>query len=476
MTLSTPKPPNIVIIIPRGEAIRNVIYTDTLPVLHQHGARITLLSVITDEKFVALANPYVERVLPIKEERETKLVRNYRALLHEAHFRWINSEVSKYNRELHAYKANTLPKKLRLAATEAAVLPLANRPVLENLARLEHNLSYRYRPTQAFDQLFAEIQPDLVYNASHIHGVNSGGLAIRVAREMGIPTAGFVFSWDNLTSRSRIFEPYDHYLMWTEGMRQLLLQQYPALDPAGVTVTGTPQFDFHFKPEFWLSRAALADRIGIDPARPFVLYTTAVGPFFPEEYRTVELVIRLLREMDLPQKPQLVVRIYPKVPDPKMLELSYQNIPDVIFPPMLWDTQWFTPSFEDQPIYTSLLRECALGINAASTVSLELMMHDKPVLNLGFDPPGSQLPHCLRYSKHITFDHYRPVYESGGVMVAWKPEEMGDLLYRGLTQPQAGSDARQRFTRQMFGSTLDGRSGVRVAEHLLQLVAQYQKA
>jgi hypothetical protein len=311
-----------------------------------------------------------------------------------------------------------------------------------------------------------------VYNASHIHGVNSGGLAIHVAKAMSIPTVGFLFSWDNLTSRSRIFEPYDYFFVWHEPMRRQLLGQYPFLKPENVIVTGTPQFDFHFKPQFWLSREALGRRLGFDPARPFVLYTTAVGPFFPEEYRTVQRVIQQLQEIDLPQKPQLLVRIYPKAPDAKMLELAQQPIPDVIFPPMLWDLQWFTPSFDDQPNYTGLLRECALGINAASTVSLELMMHDKPVINLGFDPPGSHLPRALRFSKHITFDHYKPVAESGGVMVAWSPEEMGDYLQQGLTCPEAQSARRRHFIQDTFGNTLDGCAGQRVAERLLELSYQ----
>ena len=187
----------------------------------------------------------------------------------------------------------------------------------------------------------------------------------------------------------------------------------------------------------------------------------------PEEYRTVQRVIEQLAQ--IPNAPQLVVRIYPKAPDPKMMALAEQKIADVIFPPMLWDTRWFTPSFEDQPIYTSLLRETVLGINAASTVSLELMMHDKPVINLGFDPPGSHLPHAMRYSKHITFDHYQPVADSGGVMVAWSPEQMGEYIRQGLTNPQAQGQQRADFTRYFFGDTLDGYSGRRVAEQLLAI-------
>ena len=40
-----------------------------------------------------------------------------------------------------------------------------------------------------------------------------------------------LFSWDNLTSRSRIFVPYDYYLVWHEGMRQQFLDIYRHVSP-----------------------------------------------------------------------------------------------------------------------------------------------------------------------------------------------------------------------------------------------------
>ena len=120
-------------------------------------------------------------------------------------------------------------------------------------------------------------------------------------------------------------------------------------------------------------------------------------------------------------------------------------------------------------IYTNLIRHASLGINAASTVSLELLMHGKPVINFGFDPPGSKLAHHDRYVRHLKYDHYRPVAESGAVMVAMSEKDMAEMLYKGLTQPKADSEKRHQFIHKMFGDTLDGNSGRRVAEHILKL-------
>jgi hypothetical protein len=152
-----------------------------------------------------------------------------------------------------------------------------------------------------------------------------------------------------------------------------------------------------------------------------------------------------------------------------MRALSRKKIVDVIFPPVLWDEKWFTPMYEDLEIYTSLVRHACMGINPASTVSLELLMYNKPVLNIGFDPPGSQLPHFLRWIRHIEFDHYRPVAESGAVMVARSCSDMRNMIIKGLTTPEADTKKRREFIRSMFGNILDGNSGRRVAEKLVEL-------
>ena len=87
----------------------------------------------------------------------------------------------------------------------------------------------------------------------------------------------------------------------------------------------------------------------------------------------MELVIRLLKELDLPVRPQLVVRNYIKGTSPEMKALSERNMEDVVFPPMLWDMAWATPRPEDLELYCSLVRHAAMSINAASTVTLEFL-------------------------------------------------------------------------------------------------------
>ncbi len=459
--------PHIVLVAGRGEVLRNFLYSETLAGLGRE-AKITILSVATNDDFVRRFSSRVDRIIKLDPSLQPRLASYVRALAENAHERWLWSAVAKNNWELRDRRARLAGKSLSRRLMKMSARLLGHRPILRVLTRLEQQLTLQLGPKQGFDQLFSDIQPDLVFNGSHVHG-SAAELPLRVAHQMGIPTVGFIFSWDNLTSRSRIFVPYDDYLVWHEGMRRQLLEIYPEVGHDHVFATGTPQFDYHFKPDFKLSRADLCDRLGIDPQRPFVLYTTGVDRHFPHEHLHVQQVARFLGEIGIDPKPQLVVRTYVKGTSREMRELAECGSPDVIFPPVLWDAEWQTPRYEDLAIYTSLLAHTALGINAASTVSLELMIFDKPIINLQFDPPGTELPWCLGYERHILFDHFQPVAESGATMVAKSAEDMKQMLRRGLREPAADQEARRRLFESMFSPGLDGNAGRRVAEQLLAL-------
>ncbi len=460
--------PHIVLVIARGEAVRAFLYSDTLPALAER-ARVTLLSLVDHGEVIEKVRPYVHQVLPLKDYGENSAVAFLREVFHTAHYRWLWSENVKSYWGRHDARVRSKPKEfLRLWGWRLLAIPLANRPMLRLATRLDRALTWRLRPTRHFDRLFAELQPDLVFNASHIHGPQAD-LPMRVAHQMGIPTAVFVFSWDNLTSRSRVFVPYDHYLMWNEGMKSHFLDMYrPDIHPEQVHITGAPQFDYHFNPAFHWSREQLAAEIGLDPARPYILYTTGRDVDFRDEHRIVQALVDHLQSIPASNRPQLVVRTYIKGTSDAMKAIGAHGYPDTFFPPILWDRQWIMPLHHDLAVYTNLLRHCALGINPASTVSLELMMLDKPAINLGFEPPGSNLPYWSRFARHIDYDHYRPVAASGGVMVARSLDDLFALVHRSLANPAEQSPARLSFMRKMMSDTLDGGSGRRVAEALLE--------
>ena len=70
--------------------------------------------------------------------------------------------------------------------------------------------------------------------------------AMLAARKLGIPTATFIYSWDNLP-KGRMAIQADYFLVWSEHMRDEMLHYYPDINEERIFIIGTPQFEHYFK-------------------------------------------------------------------------------------------------------------------------------------------------------------------------------------------------------------------------------------
>jgi len=459
---------HIVVIVARGEAVRNFIFTDFLKSL-SNKYKITLLTQINHLDVIKAAKPHVNTIIPLHEYKENRWVILFREILHTAHYRWIWTEAVKYywGRHNQRVKGN-IHEWVRLKIWRIISYLFANHFMLAVGTHIERWLSIHFRPTYDFDLLFKRLNPDLVFNCSHIHGV-SADLPIRVANHHNIPTSVFLFSWDNLSSRGRIFPNYNKYFVWTKDIKKHLLNLYKGeIQSYQVSVSGTPQFDFHFDPQYKWKKSRLYKELGLDINRPFILYTTGMASDFPNEDRIVDDLIQYIKNHSSNPKPQLVIRTYIKGTSDEMLDLGYkyEHDKDIFFPPVLWDSQWTMPLKEDVGLYTNILRYASMGINTASTVSLELMIFGKPAINIGFEPPGCSLPHWSRFSRHVDYEHYRPIVKGEGVMVAKSISELFNLIDKCSFGSINIQDHQKKFLQDMFGKTYDSLSSQKITSLL----------
>ena len=459
---------NIAVVIPRGEVIRNFVHSGALDAVAEE-ADVSLISVLFDDDMNRrLAEKYGD-VHPLKEYRERWLVRFEREILETAHNRWVWSPASRSRVRLHDAAAITFRQKFVLAAKKAVSWPIANRTGVNALSSIERFSSHLLKTTDEYLNLMKKLQPSLVFNGSHVHS-RVATQAVQAAQWLKIPTATFIFSWDNLTSQGCIMLPYDYFLVWNEHLKTQLLEMYRRIRPEQVFVTGTPQFDFHFRPEFHKTREEFCAEVGADPKRPVVFYTTGMANHMPGEPELVEEIADILRETGGATTPQLLVRVYPKDLTDRFEPLK-KSRPDILFQRTVWEKSWLTPKYEDSFGLINALRHCALGINIASTVSLELCMFDKPVINVGYNPQSVPVKEH-RFADFYEFDHYRPLVKSGAVEVAENARQMRDMIENYLNRPEHRRNERREIIDRMFGSTLDGKSAQRVAETLLKLAGR----
>jgi hypothetical protein len=457
--------PCVVVIFPRGEAIRNMAYSETLDRLNEE-FEVHLFTVDPGQEFRELLERKCSKVHTLNEPRARWIVRFQRELLETAHNRWLWSRAAKERSRLRDLEAKTVRQRVKRRSKKILSFPMANRRVLNLLSKLERSSSRLFRTKDEYTQLYSEIKPALVFNASHVHSRNATR-AVEAAQWDGIPTATFIFSWDNLTSQGRVMLPYDHFIVWNESLKQQLLKMYEWARPENVFVTGTPQFDLHFREDTYLSRDDYCKQVGADPNRPIVLYTTGMENHMPGEPEIVEGIADILTAYPEKDRPQLLVRVYAKDLSGRFNDLRKRR-PDILFGDPVWEPEWLTPKPEDSAALVNALRHCALGINVASTISLELCMFDKPVINVGYNPPFVPVDE-LSYAEYYEFDHYKPVVDSGAVQVAWNCEQMITLIGESLLEPESRKGQRKKLIQRMFGSTLDGRSGDRVADTLAKI-------
>lgn len=462
---------HIVAILPRGEAIRNFAQSGALDMVCS-GAELTVLSVFPDSASIHALKQSYHRVLELRNYRERYPVRVLRGLLDMAHGRHLWSAAAQERWRIRDVEADTSYKRLKRWGRKAACSPFANAQGLRVLERWERWTSRALAPTDYYERLYRELRPALVFNASHVHS-QVAVQAVQAAQWLRIPTAAFIFSWDNLTSQGRILPPYDFYLVWNEDLKRQLLEIYPTVQAERVFVTGTPQFDFHFDRESYWSREGFCRKVGADPERSVVLYSTGMERHMPGEPLIVEQIADMLRDMKDLRSPQLLVRVYPKDRSGRFEELKRRR-KDILFPEARWVEAWLTPTEDDNRMLTNTLRHADVGINVASTISLELCMFDKPALNVGYDPPGMTSIR-VPYARYYEYDHYRSLVASGAVQVAGTPDEMRSILREALQNPGTRRVQRREVIERMFGITLDGCSYMRVAEVLLKLAADQER-
>ena len=459
---------HIVAVLPRGEAIRNFVQTGALDVIASR-SRLTVFSVVPDRTSLEDLSERYERVIALEEQPERYPVRILRELLDMAHGRQLWSAAARERWGLRDAEAADPIARFKRAAKKMAVLPFANSLGVHLLEKWERTASRALRTTDKYQRLYEKLRPTLVFNGSHVHS-QIATQAIEAAHWSSIPTAAFIFSWDNLTSQGRILPGYDYYLVWNDDLKAQLLEIYPTIRAENVFVTGTPQFDFHFRPESYWSREEFCRRVKADPARPIVLYSTGMAEHMPGEPRIVEQIADLLGKMTEVGPPQLLVRIYPKDITGRFEQLKATRS-DILFPEARWIETWLMPTEGDNQVLTNTLRHVDVGINVASTISLELCMFDKPVINVAYNPLGLDTVR-VPYARYYQYDHYRPVVASGAVQLAHSPAEMERLLREALKDPSTHSNERQALIARMFGGTLDGRSSERVAGVLLELASR----
>lgn len=295
---------------------------------------------------------------------------------------------------------------------------------------------------------------------------------VLAARRLGIPCGTLVLSWDNLASKASVIPLWlDRYWTWSRAMSRELLALYPDIPAERVKVVGSPQFDFHRRPELVEPREQYCARRGLDPERPIVLIGTGTAVRLPGEPATVlDLTRSLHRSLG---RVQVMVRLHPKDDGTRWNGVRGElealgTLVQRTAPPTPMDTGGFVPPGDFYQEQINALSHAAAVINISSTLTVDAAILDRPVICLAYDvEPDPKFPEG-RAKLYAYSSHYARLVATGGVAVVGSAAECVRAVEAYVADPGLHREGRREIVEIVAGPA-DGRVGERLAAEVAML-------
>ncbi len=213
---------------------------------------------------------------------------------------------------------------------------------------------------------------------------------VLAARELGIPTVGFIFSWDNLP-KATINVKTDYYLVWSDYMKEEMKRYYPEIPQENVFVTGTPQFEVHYDKNLLMSREDFFKWLDQDPEKKYVLYSGDDIRTSPNDEYFVEDLAKAVRVYNKRYGANMHILLRPVPVDfsPRYNEVIEKYKDVVTLVRALWkaaDARWtsYFPTPDDGKMLSNLAEHCEAVFNVGSSMVFDFVAHDKPTVYMNY--------------------------------------------------------------------------------------------
>jgi hypothetical protein len=186
----------------------------------------------------------------------------------------------------------TPPAAIKLA--EKPWAPLVAKPYVRAIV-----LRDRFRPPDAKTLAHLErVAPDAVVVSPLVARGRWGARqadTVKACQSLGIPVAAAIASWDHLTTKGIVKVAPDRVLLWNEVQRREAIELHRV--PADrIVITGAQLFDQWFAKRPTVTREEFLGPLGLDPARPVVLYVGS-SPNITAAEREVPFVRRWIESL-----------------------------------------------------------------------------------------------------------------------------------------------------------------------------------
>jgi len=456
----------ILIVVGRGFIAKSILRSGVLTELKKSGHRIVLLfwSVHgqpmpdTLRREFASDNVIVETVLTPRISRWHRRFRILTALL-----------VYNENNRKFRYLA-TGGNRFVFWFKKISCSNLAKIEVLKRLARWAEEKIFK---TENFTLWFEQYRPNLVFSTSVISSVDIEFM--KEAKRRGVKIVSMPRGWDNVGTIFYKVMP-DLLLVQNEMMKRDAVT-FQRFVEERVKVVGFPQFDWYRRPEILQTREDFFRTRQLDPAKKLILWGST-GRLTQQSVSICNLLTRAVQAPEELIRPsQLLIRAH--FSDVKNNRFDYlKGNRAVAIDDNITRSDFFydgvDPGIEEIIGLANTLYHADLVIVQSSTLSLDALCYDKPVINTAYgglyDGLGRDITPIL-----YTENCYRPLIDLGAVTLAENETALLVAINQYLENPALHRAERARALA-VLAHRVDGRASRRIADAILSLLMNHESA
>ena len=249
------------------------------------------------------------------------------------------------------------------------------------------------------------------------------------AQDLGIPTAVFIFSWDNLPKATMVVES-DYYFVWSKHMKTELLYYYPYIEEDQVFVTGTPQFEPHFNAELLLSKQDFFAEYQLDPNKKYICFSGDDFTTSPDDPQFLSDLVNAVRKLNNKGLSLGIVFRRCPVDFSDRYDAVLQENKDLIatIAPK-WEKmgeRWnaILPTKADLALQVNTIAHTELVVNLGSSMVFDYVAFDKPCIYINYDMPSVK--------RVFNYVHFRSMPNEDAVVWVNNPDEMADKIEKLL--------------------------------------------
>ncbi len=308
-----------------------------------------------------------------------------------------------------------------------------------------------------YKELFEKYKPVLLFS-THPYLEIEWPVSLH-AEKRNIPIFAFIHSWDNPSSRGNLFFKYKKIMVWSDYVKDKILEYFPEYNEKDVVITGAPQYDIFYKKDWLEPREIFLKKYNINPGKKIILFAGG-GHMFPNEIDIVKYIIEKMKKDDLKNSLHLWIRFYGGFDFRKNLskdfnEISYEIAPSEFLGTFRIEKKWKEED-NDFKHLLNLIYHSSLIICSGSTITLDVCVLDKPVINIAFDGDKKYdyMNSCRKV--YFGFTHYQRVTKSGAVKIAMSYKELNKYINYYLDNLTNDSISRMNLVKELCGP-IDGK-------------------